>query len=1121
MLRVTPIYGSSLSSAAQQPTSDNVDDDPLEWLSSPTPSCTLVEYAGMKLLLNAGWDESLPTDGSGVVAIGNTRSSSDDDNTATAAADGSSSNNNNNSNKPIIPETLPNVDAILLCDSTLPSLGGLPRYFGASKNSKRGRVPRSFHGTKQQKKQQRNPPFLATYPTVKMGQMTLYDHHASLSLDGSHPGYSLEDVDAVFGKESVHTLKYSQTVYLPLEDDDDYYGGGGGGEDNDGMDIDQQQQQQQQQNNKQLSNSKTSKKLLAITPHLSGHVVGGCYWVLRQLSDDTEIILAPTYHHAKEKHLAGSTLHKFAVNADALLTTPGGPRGLLGKLYQPPSTNKHQTTNNNTIIKYNKGNNKPILSPPIGNRSEAQLLESIMAALRRDGNVLLPVDASGRILELLLILDKQWERQRLSGAYNLVWVGPMSFNTIEFARSQLEWMAEPLGAQFDSQRGHPYGLKCIKICSSIDELDGVMERSNGNPTCVLASGATLDHGPARDLLIRWGSNPDNLVLITDSTRCVPRGNVWYNRRCGAGGRHRRGGVGGGGGGGDAPSIVHQANKEKEAAAAAILTAAVVEEGPEADEDGNPLLGAPILPSEISAYTTASQLLYAWCTAKASREEMADEVAVDVYVPHRAPLAGLELKAFLAEEEEERRLKIKEEEEKAMMMEIELARGRLRLGDDDTGGGGASSTGASSGKTGASTAVGSKTTKSGGGTAGGGSSRPKKKSRFDQNLFIKFSKPVHMTFSVREEAVGIGQPDSIAKYGIGESVGQSNVLEDDYGIAVKSEAFVDIVTGVDPSKFAGKSGRIGEEVMRRGLGFGSDGRPVGMDAGELGDNAMKEGDGDEAINEKMLEVADLSSGKGIIKGRNGRLPLKVSVIPRRLEVLAEVVYTPLEGRVDARAARQSVRALQPRHLVVIGGPKSNSLLLADALRTTTTTSSGSSSNDPSKHGGSLAHIPVDGETVQLTVGHAAYGVRLIDTPYLTQTEKEEMELTGQEIEPVEPHEAKIGDCTVSLVDYVATGKKWAVDGSIVLAPRQQKMMSLKQPSLMLSTREVLLTDLRAEVTALGMKAQYGALSGYSQLIVNGKIFVRKDNATGKLDVEGPLCDDFYTVRSVVCSQYVTI
>jgi hypothetical protein len=78
----------------------------------------------------------------------------------------------------------------------------------------------------------------------------------------------------------------------------------------------------------------------------------------------------------------------------------------------------------------------------------------------------------------------------------------------------------------------------------------------------------------------------------------------------------------------------------------------------------------------------------------------------------------------------------------------------------------------------------------------------------------------VTFEVVEDAVGVGQKDSIAKFGIGESVGNSEVLEDDYGIAVIPEHFVDIVTGVDPSKFAGGSGRIGEEVLRRGFGFGA-------------------------------------------------------------------------------------------------------------------------------------------------------------------------------------------------------------------------------------------------------------------------------------------------------------
>ena len=75
-------------------------------------------------------------------------------------------------------------------------------------------------------------------------------------------------------------------------------------------------------------------------------------------------------------------------------------------------------------------------------------------------------------------------------------------------------------------------------------------------------------------------------------------------------------------------------------------------------------------------------------------------------------------------------------------------------------------------------------------------------------------------------MGIGQPDSVAKYGIGESIGRAGeVLEDDYGIAVEADRFVDIVTGVDPSKFSKGSGRIGDDVRRRGLGFGADGRSI--------------------------------------------------------------------------------------------------------------------------------------------------------------------------------------------------------------------------------------------------------------------------------------------------------
>ena len=78
-------------------------------------------------------------------------------------------------------------------------------------------------------------------------------------------------------------------------------------------------------------------------------------------------------------------------------------------------------------------------------------------------------------------------------------------------------------------------------------------------------------------------------------------------------------------------------------------------------------------------------------------------------------------------------------------------------------------------------------------------------------------------------------------------------------------------------------------------------------------------------------------------------------------------------------------------------------------------------------------PADGRTIELSVGHAAFFVRLIDTPYMTREERGVLEEDGSEMPSVEPHEAKVGECTVSLMDCIATGQKVAADGSIVLAP----------------------------------------------------------------------------------------
>jgi Cleavage and polyadenylation factor 2 C-terminal len=67
-------------------------------------------------------------------------------------------------------------------------------------------------------------------------------------------------------------------------------------------------------------------------------------------------------------------------------------------------------------------------------------------------------------------------------------------------------------------------------------------------------------------------------------------------------------------------------------------------------------------------------------------------------------------------------------------------------------------------------------------------------------------------------------------------------------------------------------------------------------------------------------------------------------------------------------------------------------------------------------------------------------------------------------------------------------------------------------------------LRAELIALGMKAEYSAHTGYSQLVINSKIVLKKEqkqDGVGRMYIEGPLCEDFYTVRSIMCGQFVVL
>jgi cleavage and polyadenylation specificity factor subunit 2 len=81
--------------------------------------------------------------------------------------------------------------------------------------------------------------------------------------------------------------------------------------------------------------------------------------------------------------------------------------------------------------------------------------ESIHATLVSSGSVLIPTDSSARVLELAYLLDQRFQNVN----YPLILLTHMSYRTITYAKSMLEWMSDAINRQFDSTRENPFEFR--------------------------------------------------------------------------------------------------------------------------------------------------------------------------------------------------------------------------------------------------------------------------------------------------------------------------------------------------------------------------------------------------------------------------------------------------------------------------------------------------------------------------------------------------------------------------------------------------------------------------------------------------------------------------------------
>ena len=348
----------------------------------------------------------------------------------------------------------PLVDAVLISHPDTAHLGALPYAFGTL-----GMACKVY----------------ATLPVHKMGMMFMYDQFLARAAEGDFDLFSLDDVDRAFG--AFVPVRYAQHSALDFPTRNANGTDGGDEARDDGSDHGSGAMDANDETTLLKKSARDNRDARAyapsgitVTAYAAGHTLGGAVWKVHKDAED--VVYAVDYNHRREKHLNGTTLD--AINRPSLLITDAfNARG----------------------------------EPPPKSRDD-DLMRAVLRAVRSDGNVLVPVDPAGRVLELLLLLEERWAKQQL-GAYQLVLLTTVAYNTMEFARSHLEWMGENVGRNFDRDRLNAFNTRYLTLCHSLEELRNLRP----GPKVVLASFGSLEAGPARALFAEWAEDPKNLVVL--------------------------------------------------------------------------------------------------------------------------------------------------------------------------------------------------------------------------------------------------------------------------------------------------------------------------------------------------------------------------------------------------------------------------------------------------------------------------------------------------------------------------------------------------------------------------------------------------------------------------------
>ncbi|KAH9998248.1 beta-lactamase-like protein [Russula vinacea] len=258
---------------------------------------------------------------------------------------------------------------------------------------------------------------------------------------------------------------------------------------------------------------------LTITPFNAGHTLGGTIWKIRSPAVGT-IVYAVNMNHMRERHLDGTVLIS----------------GAGGTVFEPLARPDLLITDADR-------------ANVIGSRRkdrDAALIDTITTTLSSRSSLLLPCDASTRVLELLVLLDQHWSFARLK--FPICLLSRTGREMLTFVRSMMEWLGgtvskEDVGEETSGKRNNKrrrdddadeeaigaFALR-FKHLEFFPNPQVLLETySSKDPKLILAVPASFSHGPSRLLFADFAAVPDNVILLTGRGEEGTLGRMLFDR----------------------------------------------------------------------------------------------------------------------------------------------------------------------------------------------------------------------------------------------------------------------------------------------------------------------------------------------------------------------------------------------------------------------------------------------------------------------------------------------------------------------------------------------------------------------------------------------------------------